>query len=485
MKNAFYFVDCVACCSPYNFVRLMRNLLVSSYNIVFPRFILIIILGLLFSTFLFASVANAAFPDVGENNPHSAAIDSLVAQGILKGYEDGSFKPDQNVTRAEAVKIALMGMGIANEETAKTMGAELPALTFSDVSNTDWFYDYLKVAVSKGIVKGYEDGTYKPSQTVNRAEAMKLVLVAASASGTVSSVLTIPVPSENAFVDTPYDSWFGGLATYAKKYNVEPAQTDGKWHPEENMSRAKISEMVYRMQAVKNNQAAFDESTNWATRPFPTVSISLKVPSGWSYKPDGVGAVWLMDKANNQYSLLDPYSNGGTLLMTRYSNTEGKNATELFAQIQKDLNVTSKEMTIGGYSALQVETAAGERWREWYIVVPNNTMIHFVGLRGEGYYKGYLESYIWQTISSIVYVAQDELSMDDVLEAIRSAIDVDGEGTNAINLLSDASIFETDAIGVGTGPVDYYYSKTADISIKYERSYDVILDIRDGQTSAF
>ncbi len=430
---------------------------------------------LFFTTFFFlANGANALadFPDVATSNPHYAAINELVGQGILKGYEDGNFMPDQDVTRAEAVKIALLGLGISTEGAA-----DLPPLQFSDVSSTDWFYDYLKIAVKKGIVKGYDDGTYKPSQTVNRAEAVKLVLVA-------SGIAAVPAV-ENAFVDTPFDSWFGAFAAYSRAFNIEPAQTDGRWHPEQNMSRGMVAELVYRMQIVKNGSAAFDEATNWPKRNFPTVSVSLKVPFGWSYKPDGVGAVWLLDRADNQFSLLNPYANGATLLMTRYMNTEGKSSADLFNQIESDLTEKTSEGVINGYSTLVIYHESGEKWREWYVVLPNNTMLNFVAMRGDGFYASYLESYMEKVVNSIEFVAQDEMTIDDIIAAVRSAIKADSMGMDAIDLLDDAAIFETDAIGVGTGPVDYYYSTSADITVKYERSYDVILDVRDGKTSAF
>ena len=140
---------------------------------------------------------------------------------------------------------------------------------------------------------------------------------------------------------------------------------------------------------------------------------------------------------------------------------------------------------MNGYSTLVAYHEDGERWREWYIVLPNNTMLSFVAMRGDGYYSSYLESYLEKVVQSVVYVSQDELSMDDIIEAVRSAINADGMGSDAIELLADAKIIETDTIGVGTGPVDYYYSASANITIKYERSYNVILDIRDGQTTAF
>ena len=54
-----------------------------------------------------------------------------------------------------------------------------------------------------------------------------------------------------------------------------------------------------------------------------------------------------------------------------------------------------------------------------------------------------------------------------------------------LDMLPDKTIISTDTIGVGTGPVDYYYSEGLDYTFKYERFADVILDSREGKTSAF
>jgi hypothetical protein len=90
-------------------------------------------------------------------------------------------------------------------------------------------------------------------------------------------------------------------------------------------------------------------------------------------------------------------------------------------------------------------------------------------------------------VESIEFTANGsiELSIDDILDSIYSAVQVDGSGQAMLDLLSDKRIIETDSIGVGTGPVDYYYSPSANITIKYERSFDVILATEGGQTTAF
>lgn len=420
------------------------------------------------------AIASTTFTDLSSLNPHYVAINSLVDQGVLRGYEeDQTFRPDNDVTRAEAVKILLAGMGIEIDEE------NTDGVLFSDVSEEDWFFPYVGTAVSLGIVKGYDDNTFKPYATVNRAEAMKMLTLAAEVS--VSS------PAAAPFVDVSTDSWFAPYAAYAKTWNVEPPQVDGLWHPADDISRANISEMVYRMQLVKENKVAFEESTNWLVKDFPTVDISMKVPFGWNYKQDGVGAVWILDSENNQFSLLTPQANGGTLLMTRYSNFGGESYQSLFSEIDAGTDYGTVTTTLNGYHALEVYHEDGIYYREWYVYLDNNTLLHFLALRGEGYYADYLEDYIEAMVVSLEYESNGEveMSMDEIMESLRSAIQVDGYGTSAMDLLDDWELIETDSIGVGTGPVDYYYSASANITVKYERSYDVILDLQDGQTSAF
>jgi hypothetical protein len=89
--------------------------------------------------------------------------------GIVAGYEDGTFRPDAPVNRAEALKILSLGSQLspANTDTAPT---------FLDVSSTDWFESYVRSAAAREIVSGYGDGTFGPGNSITRAEAAKIVL---------------------------------------------------------------------------------------------------------------------------------------------------------------------------------------------------------------------------------------------------------------------------------------------------------------------
>jgi hypothetical protein len=316
-----------------------------------------------------------------------------------------------------------------------------------------------------GIVKGYDDGTFKPDQTVNRAEALKMLMVAAG-------VGSVNFESEMVFSDVNVYDWFGPYAAFAREWNIEPPQVDGQWHPNDAITRANLSEMVWRVQEVSKNWEVFEESRNWLRYDFDTVDVSLKIPFSWNYKADGVGAVWLLDTENGQLSLLSPEENGGTLLMTRYKNSEGESASSLFASLGEGTTGT-----VNGYDALFLEE------NEWYVMMDNGSLVHFSGMRGNGDYSPWLDSAFEMIVESIEFLGSQDI--EEILEDLREVIQVDGVGEEMMSLLDDWELIETDSIGIGTGPVDYYYSPSGGITVKYERSFDVILDIQEGETTAF
>ncbi|MDD4287582.1 MAG: CRISPR-associated protein Cas4 [Candidatus Peribacteraceae bacterium] len=99
--------------------------------------------------------------------PYAAAIESLKAHGIIEGYSDGTFRPSQTVNRAEFLKIILESRG----KTAEGSNC------FPDVED-EWFAPYVCMAKEEGIVDGYPDGTFKPEQTINFVEAAKILSLA-------------------------------------------------------------------------------------------------------------------------------------------------------------------------------------------------------------------------------------------------------------------------------------------------------------------
>ena len=104
------------------------------------------------------------YSDVSEDAWYNNAVSTLTNAGIIDGYEDGTFKPDGNITRAEFATIAVRFFEATYD------GGDL----FSDIAG-HWAQDYINEAANAGIVDGYPDGTFRPQQYITRAEAMTMV----------------------------------------------------------------------------------------------------------------------------------------------------------------------------------------------------------------------------------------------------------------------------------------------------------------------
>ena len=101
-----------------------------------------------------------SFEDI-ESSPYKAAIEEMAAMGYVTG-SNNKFKPDENISRAEFITIVvrILGLDVAKADTAP----------FDDVKVGQWFTDYIKAAKDKGVVKGYGDGSFKPTRKISRDE---------------------------------------------------------------------------------------------------------------------------------------------------------------------------------------------------------------------------------------------------------------------------------------------------------------------------
>lgn len=94
-----------------------------------------------------------------------SVITQWQSKGLIQGYEHGTFKPGNTITRAEFVTLMNNAKGFWSEGS----------INFSDVKNGSWFYSAVARAVAAGYVKGYSDGSFKPNNTITRAEAAMMI----------------------------------------------------------------------------------------------------------------------------------------------------------------------------------------------------------------------------------------------------------------------------------------------------------------------
>ena len=104
--------------------------------------------------------SSVTFKDVDKNSWNADAISKLATLGIISGYKDGTFKPNQKITRAEYASIIARYKNISSDKNE-----------FEDTKE-HWAVKQINACKEEGYIKGYEDNTFKPQNSLTRAEAV-------------------------------------------------------------------------------------------------------------------------------------------------------------------------------------------------------------------------------------------------------------------------------------------------------------------------
>lgn len=175
--------------------------------------------------------------DRAERARHGCAehwAESVIAQwqskGLIQGYEDGTFKPNNTITRAEFVTLMNNAKGFWSEGS----------INFSDVKNGSWFYSAVARAVAAGYVKGYSDDSFKPGNTITRAEAAVMIANAARLSANEAGAYR--------FTDVgSIPAWARGSVDAVVAAGYMTGYPDGSFDANASISRAEAVSSLNRM----------------------------------------------------------------------------------------------------------------------------------------------------------------------------------------------------------------------------------------------
>lgn len=215
---------------------------------------------LFLATLIFAQTVRAElFNDIDANHPYLPAIRYLKQNGVINGYPDGSFRPEQEVNRAEALKFLTLSEKILNQGTAsedaellffnEATSETVEGFDLMDVPEDSWYFRYVKQAFKNEIIKGYGDRTFRPANTVNLAEAVKMLLETNKV--TLPSIDEI---TENPFKDAYMDEWYAPYIKYAKEKYILIADMDLKVRPEKDITRQEMANLIYRFYNLEETQ---------------------------------------------------------------------------------------------------------------------------------------------------------------------------------------------------------------------------------------
>lgn len=192
--------------------------------------------ALLLSQLLFILPARAAvFPDVPDGHPFQMPIEALSAQKVIGGNPDGTFKPDKPVNRAEL-------LAMLYRASAKTPDGS-KRFCFPDAQPGSWYELYVCDAASRGFVKGYEDGAFRPNKEVNRVEALKMITL-------VMGMQVPEVSGDTSFVtqsDVDFTQWYGKYVLHAFNMSILPVvgMDASRFGPGDFLKRGEAAAYIY------------------------------------------------------------------------------------------------------------------------------------------------------------------------------------------------------------------------------------------------
>ncbi len=158
-------------------------------------------------------------------------ITELVSLGIVEGYDDGTFLPNNPVNRAEFLKMVMGALAFDVPDSVSETA-------FTDVPADSWYAPYIQTAYEQGIVEGYDNGTFGPGSEINRAEAVKILLGAAG----------IEVhPDISLFPDVSIDDWFGPYVSMASSLGLIGGYDNGNFGPGDPMTRAQVCKVIVEL----------------------------------------------------------------------------------------------------------------------------------------------------------------------------------------------------------------------------------------------
>jgi len=246
-------------------------------------FVLALVMLLSGSVMAFAATDTAG-------TPYDEAVNALIEKGYVSGYPDGTYKPNNTISRAEAASILASFVGATKEDLAAATVAD-----FSDMDTHKWAIPAVSYAVEQKILSGYPDGTFKPGNNVTYAELAVMIVNAMGQKDLVSG------------------DWKTGYLAVAeeKGYLEGTIKVDAEKDMDTPATRGNVAVMVYNADVRK----ALEDAT--VERP----KTPLSDFSGYAYGAINGYSQVLNDEDEAVYEVEFVFGDGVQYLKTRENYT--------------------------------------------------------------------------------------------------------------------------------------------------------------------
>lgn len=171
------------------------------------------------------SAPAVSFKDVPASSWSASVVERAAKMGIVTGYSDGSYHPNEQVTRAEFATMLAKAFGLKGSSSS----------AFSDAKG-HWASEAIAALQANGIITGYSDGTFHPNQAISRAEIVAML-----------ARLTNYVPSASNLFPDVVTNWASEQINAFANAGIVSGKGNGSFKPNESASRAESVAMIIRL----------------------------------------------------------------------------------------------------------------------------------------------------------------------------------------------------------------------------------------------
>lgn len=282
------------------------------------------------------------FKDVNKNDHFYGPILDLTSRGIIQGFGDGTYKPYNTVTRGQAAKILALTLGL-DTKNVKNPG-------FTDVKVTDEYYGPIAALVEAGIVKGYDDKSFKPGNQLTRAQMAKII--------TVGFGLKEEKLTDAHFKDVDGQGWYADFVQSLITNNITTGTTPTTFGPNAFVTRGQMASFVARSEAavlVKSkivNITSDSIELSAGTYSLPTNLKGFFNETNLATLKDAVLEYTIKDGAIVKVNSIEITTSGS---ITEKAVLDGRDSTFTGSVKVNGNNVSLKSLRIRGYLEIGVE----------------------------------------------------------------------------------------------------------------------------------
>lgn len=182
--------------------------------------------------------AASPFSDVSEDHPHFNGISTLSKAGVINGYNDGTFKPSQAVTRGQAAKIIVNAfeLGTANS---------VEKLNFKDVNKSNEYYESITKLAGLGVVKGYNDNSFRPNETVTRGQMAVMI----------ARALDLNAKGTSPFTDVPEGSSYANAVTALYEAGISKGISATEYGVNNKVTRGQLATFIVNAMTIQPTES--------------------------------------------------------------------------------------------------------------------------------------------------------------------------------------------------------------------------------------